>query len=563
MFKEMKVGTRLYLLIGFMSVLLFAIGALGLKTAKDADASLDTVYKDRVVPLEQLKSIADMYAVNIVDTSHKVRNGNLNWTEGLKNVDLAMKTVNEKWKAYLATTLVAEEKKLVDEISPLMIKADTAVTKLRGLLQKEDRDGLAQFTISELYPVIDPVSDRFSQLVEVQLKEAKTEYDKSAAQYLRNRNISICVIAVGILCSLLFATMLIRNLLRQLGCEPAYIAEIAGKISGGDLTMVLESGKTTDTGAFAAMKDMIVKLRAVVGDVMSATDNVASGSQQLSATAQQMSQGATEQAASAEEISSSMEQMTSSIRQNADNSGQTEAIAVKSAVDAKEGGRSVAETVAAMKKIAARISIIEEIARQTNLLALNAAIEAARAGKQGKGFAVVASEVRKLAERSQTAAGEISTLSSRSVQVAEIAGEMLGKMVPDIQRTAELVQEISASSKEQDSGAEQISKAVQQLDSVIQQNASASEEMASTSEELASQADLLKDTISFFRLDNSASRQPGRSIQAQPYTRQAPQIDRKDRTGSMNKPAADGCYHIPLGELLGPEHVEEEFVNCP
>jgi methyl-accepting chemotaxis protein len=282
---------------------------------------------------------------------------------------------------------------------------------------------------------------------------------------------------------------------------------VANSLAQGDLTITVESNSKDETGQMmSALSNMVEKLKQVVGDVMGATDNVASGSQELSATAQQMSQGATEQAASAEEISSSMEEMSSSIKQNSDNSSQTEKIAIKSATDAKEGGKSVTETVAAMKEIATKISIIEEIARQTNLLALNAAIEAARAGEHGKGFAVVASEVRKLAERSQAAAGEISTLSSRSVQVAETAGEMLNKMVPDIQRTSELVQEISASSKEQDTGAEQISKAIQQLDQVIQQNASASEEMASTSEELASQADLLKDTISFFRVDSTQMR---------------------------------------------------------
>jgi len=196
-----------------------------------------------------------------------------------------------------------------------------------------------------------------------------------------------------------------------------------------------------------------------------------------------------------------MEEMSSNIKQNADNALQTERIAVKSAEDAKAGGKAVEETVQAMKEIADKISIIEEIARQTNMLALNAAIEAARAGEHGKGFAVVASEVRKLAERSQNAAAEISDLSASSVQVAERAGELLSKMVPDIQRTAELVQEISAASKEQDTGAEQINKAIQQLDQVIQQNASVSEEMASTAEELASQAEQLQVDISYFRLD--------------------------------------------------------------
>jgi methyl-accepting chemotaxis protein len=219
-----------------------------------------------------------------------------------------------------------------------------------------------------------------------------------------------------------------------------------------------------------------------------------------------MSQGATEQASSIEEVSASVEEMAANIRQNADNASQTEKIAMKAALDAKEGGEAVAQTVDAMKQIAGKISIIEEIARQTNLLALNAAIEAARAGEHGKGFAVVASEVRKLAERSQRAAGEITELSGSSVKVAEKAGGLLAKILPDVQKTAELVQEITAASKEQDSGAAQINKAIQQLDQVIQQNASASEEMSSTSEELASQAEQLQTAIAFFKVDAQAAR---------------------------------------------------------
>jgi methyl-accepting chemotaxis protein len=193
-----------------------------------------------------------------------------------------------------------------------------------------------------------------------------------------------------------------------------------------------------------------------------------------------------------------MEQMSSNIRQNADNATQTEKIALKAASDAKEGGQAVNHTVDAMRQIAAKISIVEEIARQTNLLALNAAIEAARAGEHGKGFAVVASEVRKLAERSQRAAGEITQLAGSSVEVAEKAGKLLSTILPDVQKTAELVQEITAASREQDSGAGQINKAIQQLDQVIQQNAASSEETSSTSEELAGQAGQLQSAISFF-----------------------------------------------------------------
>ncbi|MHB8844694.1 MAG: methyl-accepting chemotaxis protein [Nitrospirota bacterium] len=288
------------------------------------------------------------------------------------------------------------------------------------------------------------------------------------------------------------------------------LAQAAETIAGGDLTGTVKVLSDKDTLG-KSLGAMIEKLRTVVIDVKTAADNVASGSEQLSSGSEQLSQGTTEQAASAEEASSSVEEMNATIKQNADNAQQTEKIALKSAADARESGKAVNESVAAMKDIAKKISIIEEIARQTNLLALNAAIEAARAGEHGKGFAVVASEVRKLAERSQSAAGEISELSSSSVEVAERAGGMLAKLVPDIQKTAELVQEISAASKEQSGGADQINGAIQQLNQVIQQNAGAAEEMSSTAEELSAQAEQLIETISFFTVNGA-----GRSLPTKP-----------------------------------------------
>ncbi|ANH02936.1 methyl-accepting chemotaxis protein [Shinella sp. HZN7] len=295
-------------------------------------------------------------------------------------------------------------------------------------------------------------------------------------------------------------------------------AVIADQIANGDLTVTPKPLSDKDTLGLS-LESMVERLRGVVADALSAADNVSSGSQELSASSEQLSQGATEQASSAEEASASMEEMAANIKQNADNAAQTEKIARQSAKDAEASGEAVGRAVGAMRTIAEKISIVQEIARQTDLLALNAAVEAARAGEHGKGFAVVASEVRKLAERSQAAAAEISTLSGQTVSVATEAGEMLNRLVPDIRKTAELVSEISAACREQDIGASQINEAIQQLDKVTQQNAGASEEMSGTSEELAAQAEELQTSIAFFRVDRASGAPAAQHRRAAPVSR--------------------------------------------
>ena len=328
---------------------------------------------------------------------------------------------------------------------------------------------------------------------------------------------------------------LIKNNLNTLISAMTDITSAAEEISRGNLTVTIHERSPQDK-LMQALATMVKDLTRTVSEIRTIAGEVVAASQSINTASVQMSNGATSQAASAEEASASMEEMVSTIKQNADNAQQTDKIANKSAKDAQESGRAVVEAVTAMKEIASKISIIEEIARQTNLLALNAAIEAARAGEHGKGFAVVAAEVRKLAERSQKAAGEINQLSGTTVRVSEKAGEMLDKLVPDIQKTAELVQEITAASKEQDTGAEQINKALMQLEKVIQENATSSEELASTTEELTGQSDQLMSALGFFRTGDDGpvhSARPAATRTARPMTRQLPR--RPSRTGTRRQ----------------------------
>jgi len=342
-------------------------------------------------------------------------------------------------------------------------------------------------------------------------KVCESAREDMKAKMFSEINWSRSILTIGAILALILGSIAALLITRAISGPVRKGLEFAKQLADGHLDVRIDVDQKDEVGALAAaLTDMAERLRAVVMQVNASAESVASGSQELSASSETLSQGATEQAASVEEISSSVEEMAANIRQNAENSLQTESLAKKSADDARLGGQAVTQTVDAMRQIVDRIGFIEEIARQTNLLALNAAIEAARAGEHGKGFAVVAAEVRKLAERSGAAAGEIGQLSTASLAVAEKAGTMLATIVPDIERTSELVQEISAACREQTTGADQVNKAIQQLDQVIQQNASASEETASTSEELAGQAQRLTQVMQFFKLGDA--RRQGRPL---------------------------------------------------
>ncbi|HEY9048047.1 MAG TPA: HAMP domain-containing methyl-accepting chemotaxis protein [Ohtaekwangia sp.] len=499
----MKLTIKTRLIFGFIVLIALsaAIYFLGNSNANTLNGSLNTIVTVNAKRLQYAMKIAE--DIQFITKREK----DLILTRDDQELDEYSKAVSDRATEMLGRVddlrAISDDRgqEIIDQFSKNWELYQKAYNRIKALsLKNTDSTSNAAYEISrsDARSAATEAVSTISGIVkknQAAMDEAARNADAIYASATRNMLILlICSIFISIGVSVWIITSISKSI--------NYAKDAIRRVAEGDLTVDIANTFKDEIGDLLDnFKVMIEKLKEVLTFVVTASDNIAAASMQMSSTSQEMSQGTQEQAASAEEISSSMEQMVSNIQQNTDNAQQTEKTAMKAAEDMQEGSASVNQTIDSMKKIAEKIGIIGEISRQTNLLALNAAVEAARAGDHGKGFAVVAAEVRKLAERSQLAAGEINDLSRSSVSIADKSGKLLEQIVPNIQNTAKLVQEIAAASQEQNSGAEQVNGAIQQFNKVIQQNAAGAEEIASSAEELASQAEHLRETISFFKID--------------------------------------------------------------
>jgi methyl-accepting chemotaxis protein len=501
--KNMKVGVKLGLGFGVVLLLLIAVAVVGINRLANINDALGDIVHDKWPKVGLLQdglagvndigiAVRDLALSQDRDAAQKARERILEGRNAIGKAweSLRPKLTQPKGKEMMQSILEARER---------YIAVQNQIIKL---VEEGKRDEAAIYLGAEYQPAAAEYRKRVNALIKFQgdlMSETGVEAGHTVAAA---RTLMLILGAAAVLLGIAIGFLITRGLLKQLGGEPDYAADVARKVADGDLTVVVATKANDTSSLLFAMRGMVEKLSRVIGEVRSSADGLSAASEQVSATSQSLSQGASEQAASLEETSASIEEMSASINQNTENAKVTDGIANKAAKDAADGGEAVRATVDAMKSIADKIGIIDDIAYQTNLLALNAAIEAARAGEHGKGFAVVAAEVRKLAERSQVAAQEISGLADNSVSQAERAGKLLTEMVPSIGKTADLVKEIAAASREQRSGLEQINGAISQLSQTTQANASASEQLSATAEELSAQAIQLQETMQFFKTDD-------------------------------------------------------------
>ena len=530
--KNLSIRAKLWLLVASLLVLTLATSITLMLELNSANQRMASIYNNRVMPMQQLKLIADAYGIKLVETTNKVYNQQILAESGKDTLTQARNDAQAAWNAYMQTQLTAEEKALADRVNTLLEAISPRIDDVLRLFERDDHEGLGSFIEYRLFPSVSPLAASLQQLSAMQEQLALQAYEEAQAASTRTMMLAAVTVAILLVLTLISASLIIRTITRNLDNA----VQVAETVAQGDLRSHIEVTSKDELGRLMlALKGMNNNLLSIVGRIRESSESIATGATQISTGNNDLSQRTEEQASNLQQTAASMEELASTVRHNTDNAQQATTLARNAAHTASQGGEAMEqvtqtmETISASsRKIADIIGVIDGIAFQTNILALNAAVEAARAGEQGRGFAVVAGEVRALAGRSAEAAKEIKLLIQQSVSqvnegttLVEATGKTIGDVVQQVQSVAALIQEISNASQEQSQGTGQVSDAIAQLDQVTQQNAALVEESAAAANSLSYQAAELNRLVATFKTGSEGQLQaprlaPAAAAQAAP-----------------------------------------------